>query len=216
MRQAIGLVLVLFGVIVLVIGVLQGLKWMKYREGVPALTVGELAGGGAKGKTYITVTEYLFSPWYVYAAARSDKSRVTAAFIPMVSSQGRYARELESALTATQKSDTPVQWPQGPVAFEALMINRDVRSIGDIEQFYDVPALGTLEVVSTSELDGEEKASIAHKYPQVSLDGIVLLKYNPRLPSGGAVVMGLGQGVVMVVAGVWFYLWGLGKRRAGG
>jgi hypothetical protein len=246
-KLILGVVIGAIGLAIVVLALVKEHKVRAYKNASDAtVSVDELVAQGGRGSDYITLSGYVLSPEYVFTAASSfkyfrDKPATPigyeAAFMPVMSVNSQYARDLEYAigqeakLEAESKAKNPrwhdyvlarkmrgerkPNYPRIPDDFPILLINRVARSEEESEKIFSLKSLGILRRRSILELGEGERAALSNQYNKRPLDRLIILDYQPDPPSGKGVIEGLLLGAVLIVAGGGLGAWGLlGKPKS--
>ena len=202
-------ILILFGVMLFVMG-FRELQLRGLAKSAPQLISCEnLADDGPGGNAFVRLSDYMLCDFdFVYASEDEAGRKWTDAWVPVVPSDGAYAREVQQ-IRAEYGDNADFPSPQD---FNVILWLPSAKSFKDVSEAASLDALQGMVINKVDPLDTDERRYLEETYPQVDIRQCWVLQLGRR-PAGMATLAGLFGGGTILIGACLLWIWLAHRRR---
>ena len=169
----------------------------------------DLADDGPGDNAFVRLSDFMLCDFdFVYASEDTDGSKWTDAWVPIVPSDGVYAREVQQ-IRAEYGNNT--DFPS-PGDFNVILWLPSAKSYADVSAAASEAALQGMVINKVDPLSTDARRYLEETYPQVDIRDCWILQLDRR-PAGLATLLGLFGGGTLLIGGCVLWIWLAHRRR---
>lgn len=180
-----------------------------------SVTMAELEKGDYSGSNHVKITDFAYLHYQLVYQAKVDKgdqevkgsSKVTYAYIPIVSKEHKFMGELNEFISQIQEGNEDVTEPK-LTGYSVLVKTKKYQTYADLPSDFEVskdPAQGIF-INKVTNLDKEEKDLLLEGCPGIDLDKVLILEEG-RTPTSAtnAYAALIGGVLISLLSILWFF-----------
>jgi hypothetical protein len=174
------------------------------------ITAEELIANGYGDNAHVNVTGLQMLDNFVYESSEASPNKYNKVWVPAISNNDPYLRELERVITESEDVESGVlsdalisdlRSIPAPSNFGIIVISDDVENQRELETFAEKTEVRGLVINKIDSLNKDELEVLREQYPGFNDKEVLIIEHN-RKPSGAAKTLGMiGGGVVLLLLG---------------